>query len=73
MQLDEVDWKAVEARVWKGCREGKQAEFLIEQLFPWKLVQRIGVYSSEELEQVREAVRPGGHRPNVRVMKEWYH
>ena len=72
-QLDEVDWEAVEASIWKDCREGKQAEFLAERSFPWKLVQRIGVYSMKELEQVREAVQLGDYRPNVTIMKEWYY
>jgi hypothetical protein len=36
-QLGEIDWNAVNARDWRGCKEGKQAEFLIEHQFPWAL------------------------------------
>ena len=33
-QLDEIDWKAVQATNWQTCQEGKQAEFLLEHSFP---------------------------------------
>ena len=42
-RLNEIDWDAVSARDWRQCKEGKQAEFLLEQDFPWGLVERIGV------------------------------
>ncbi|MGU9977839.1 MAG: DarT ssDNA thymidine ADP-ribosyltransferase family protein [Candidatus Oxydemutatoraceae bacterium WSBS_2016_MAG_OTU14] len=29
----------------RGCKDGKQAEFLLEQDFPWHLVEGIGVHS----------------------------
>ena len=32
--LDEIDWSAVQARDWRTCKEGKQAEFLLEQSSP---------------------------------------
>ena len=42
-QLREIDWEAVQAIRWAGSgispsvKEGKQAEFLVEQSFPWEL------------------------------------
>lgn len=44
-QLDKIGWGAVRARGWQACKEGKQAEFLLERRFPSKLVSRIGVSS----------------------------
>ena len=45
-QLDEIDWNAGRApRTGGQCKDGKQAEFLLEQSFPWHLVERIGVQS----------------------------
>lgn len=41
--LNEINWDAVSARKWSGrgvpaaVKEGKQAEFLIEDYFPWQL------------------------------------
>jgi hypothetical protein len=60
--LEEIQWDAVHARQWSGCKEGKQAEFLIEQSFPWHLVERIGVYSRQVYPLVVNAL-PHGHRP----------
>lgn len=44
-KLNEIDWDAVRATNWRDCKEGKQAEFLMEYSFPWHLVERIGVHS----------------------------
>ena len=43
-QLNLVDWNAVNATMWQDCKEGKQAEFLMENHFPWGLIEEIGVY-----------------------------
>ena len=45
-QLDQIDWNAVRATDWHQCKEGKQAEFLLESSLPWHLVERIGVQSA---------------------------
>lgn len=71
-QLDQIDWNSVEARSWSGCREKKQAEFLIEKSFPWHLVEGIGVYSRAVFQQAVNALPVGGHRPQVKVKPEWY-
>ena len=71
--LDEIDWGAVRARDWRGCKDEKQAEFLIESSFPWKLVQKIGMHSSQVGQQVHQAMRAAGHRPDVEVMRSWYY
>ena len=72
-QLDEIDWGAVQARVWRDCKEGKQAEFLVEHSFPWGLVQRVGVHSQDIHGQAREAVRTADHRPRVEIVPDWYY
>lgn len=41
-RLGEINWAAVQANNWSGgLKEGKQAEFLLEQHFPWHLIERI--------------------------------
>lgn len=72
-QLNEIDWEAVGARDWVDCKEEKQAEFLVEQSFPWTLVRCIGVYSNAVRQQVCETVRPAHHQPDVKVMRNWYY
>ena len=71
-QLDEVDWDAVQARDWRRCKERKQAEFLVEYSFPWKLVSRIGILS-RTYEQVQAALQASGHRPPVQIKLDWYY
>jgi len=71
--LDEVDWDAVQARDWRGYKEGKQAEFLLERGFPWQLIERIGVLSQPIATQVSHALPVGGHRPPVHIMPAWYY
>lgn len=72
-QLGEVEWNAVEARDWQRCKEGKQAEFLIEKSFPCSLVSRIGVHSQSIYNQVREALRDAAHQPAVEIRNDWYY
>ena len=72
-QLDEVDWTAVQATHWQKCKDGKQAEFLIEQSFPWSFVERIGVHSRTIYQQVADALPSSGHRPAVEIRTEWYY
>lgn len=71
--LDQIDWKAVQALEWQQCKEGKQAEFLLEHSFPWQLVRRIGVHSPAIRRQVTQALAAISHRPAVEIRPEWYY
>ena len=73
-RLGEINWTAVQATNWSGVlKEGKQAEFLLEQRFPWHLVERIGVQSAAIYGQVVNALPAHGHRPPVEVRPDWYY
>ncbi len=72
-QLDEIDWDAVPARDWRDCKEGKQAEFLVERSFSWALVQRVGARTPETRDRARKAMRSVAHRPAVTVERDWYY
>ena len=72
-QLNEVDWEAVEARNWQQCRENKQAEFLIERRFSWKLISRIGVRSQAVYRQVSIALHGAEYKPRLEIMRDWYY
>ena len=61
--LNAIDWDAVAAQDWKTCKDGKQAEFLLEYAFPWGLVERIGVLSSSMQQQVNAVLRRATHTP----------
>ncbi len=72
-QLGEIDWNAVQARDWRQCKDGKQAEFLLELSFPWHLVERIGVQSRATYASALNALPAHGHRPPVEMRPEWYY
>ena len=71
--LDEIDWDCVQARQWQNCKERKQAEFLLEHSFPFKLVERIGVHSKAQYQQVVNTLPNHGHRPDVEICPDWYY
>ncbi|WP_186045250.1 type II toxin-antitoxin system toxin DNA ADP-ribosyl transferase DarT [Burkholderia gladioli] len=74
-QLHEIDWDAVRTDQWKGkyLMEHKQAEFLVENRFPWGLIRRIGVHSDRIYRQVLNLLPEDGHRPTVEVKSGWYY
>ena len=72
-RLDEINWDAVQTNQWQANREGKQAEFLMEDTFPWGLIERIGVASPQVYQQVVNALPVGGRRPAVEVKYDWYY
>ena len=72
-QLSEIDWSAVGAWIWSNCKEGKQAEFLIERQFPWELVTRVGVLTRTTYEAAMRAQQAVTHKPVVEIRREWYY
>ncbi len=73
-QLDEIDWKAAAATDFREpeIKEGKQAEFLLRESFPWHLVRRIGVRTAAVRHRVASTLAASRHRPPVEVLPEWY-
>lgn len=72
-QLGELDWDAINAHQWQQCKEGKQAEFLLEQFFPWHLVENIGVCNQLYYQQVVNILQASNHKPPVNILKNWYY
>lgn len=74
-QLDEINWGAVAARDFRPAdvKEAKQAELLVQQSFPWHLVERIGVYSQGIAQRAYTGMNAAGHRPKVEILREWYY
>lgn len=71
--LHEISWDAVHANDWRRCKEGKQAEFLLEDSFPWHLVERVGVYSQAQYVLAANAIRSSGKTTPVEVLTDWYY
>ena len=78
-QLNELNWDAIRTNRWSGAgiaptfKEGKQAEFLVEEFFPWKLIERIGVCSQRVYQQVSNQLSRLEHRPKLEMRSEWYY
>jgi hypothetical protein len=74
-QLDEINWPAVRATNWRSpdLKEGKQAEFLLHNFFPWDFIDQIGVSSQTMVHQVEGILQSASHRPVVAMRSGWYY
>ncbi|MGC8530384.1 MAG: DarT ssDNA thymidine ADP-ribosyltransferase family protein, partial [Leptospirillia bacterium] len=54
------------------AKEGKQAEFLVREFFPWHLIRRIGVVNEAIKTHVLGILDREAHQPMVEVRREWY-
>ena len=74
-KLNEINWGAVAANDFRPAdvKEGKQAEFLMQQSFPWHLVERIGVHSQPTVPRVATAMQGAAHRPVLEIKRNWYY
>lgn len=73
--LGEINWEAVQSLDFRDpmIKEGKQAEFLVYNFFPWNLIRRIGVLSTTVQSYVLRALSGVSHKPVVEVMRSWYY
>ena len=78
-QLDKINWDAVGATWWSGgsidpeIKNRKQAEFLVEESFPWRRVTRIGVHSAVIRDRVLRIMQGARYRPPVVIKPGWYY
>jgi hypothetical protein len=73
--LDKLNWPAIAGTDFRDpvAKEGKQAEFLMWDEFPWTLVEAIGVRNAATAAAVHDAIRRSRHRPAVSVKTAWYY
>ncbi|MDR1604458.1 MAG: DUF4433 domain-containing protein [Gracilibacteraceae bacterium] len=71
--LNKLDWDAILSTRWSGHQDKKQAEFLIENRFPWELVEGIGVCSFEWRDKVNQMLAGSSYKPPVKPKPEWYY
>jgi len=74
--IEKLDWDSINATQWssRDIKEKKQAEFLIENRFPWSLIEEIGVFSYVQQQQVSEAICIDSKKlPLVRIQQTWYY
>lgn len=73
--LGELDWPAIASDDFRRSevKEGKQAEFLVHESFPFGLVERIGVFSEVVRAKVEETLGESPRSPKVEVLPAWYY
>lgn len=73
--LDKIDWNAVRSTDFRDfqVKEGKQAEFLLHDTFPWQLVEKIGVIDAKVRNRVDAVLQNANHKPIVNVERSWYY
>jgi hypothetical protein len=76
-----VDFDVAYATFWNNTpnqpdrQERKQAEFLVHQTMPWRLIHRIGVQNAAAEQRVRAILQAHAnrHQPAVHAMPLWYY
>lgn len=73
-KLSEIDWVAVASTDFRDAKvkEGKQAEFLMFDVFPWTLIEKIGTINSTMAANVQTTLANVGHQPVVAIEPSWY-
>lgn len=73
-QLSDIDWAAVTATDFREAKikEGKQAEFLLFDVFPWTLIEKIGTINRTTATKVHTVLATAGHQPTIAVEPTWY-
>lgn len=74
-ELDEIDWSAVASMDFRDSmiKEGKQAEFLLHDICPWHLVEKIGVLNEKIRSHTIDILRTARYKPVVSIERSWYY
>lgn len=74
-RLGEVNWTAIEATDWRNplIKDGKQAEFLVCDWFPWQLIEKVGVINQDVGNEVMSLLAGAAHAPVVNIERGWYY
>lgn len=72
--LIHLDWSAINSADFRDAKvkEGKQAEFLMFDVFPWTLIEKIGTINSTIATKVKTALAMAGHQPTIAIEPSWY-
>ena len=73
--LDKINWDAVDNSDFRDSvvKEGKQAEFLLHESYPWHLTEKIGVFDSGIEDRVHSALNGMNQSPMVSIERTWYY
>jgi hypothetical protein len=71
--LDQLNWNAIEARIWNNVMSEKMAEFLAADFFPWSIIHHIGVANAAIQIQVENMVASARIKPWIDIQPSWYY
>lgn len=77
--IEKLNWDAIKNKTWgyqgvdPAVKSHKQSEFLMEESFPWHLIERIGIHPRMEARHINAVLTSSTHRPPVEFMKDWYY
>lgn len=73
-RLRELNWDAITSTDFRDpkIKEGKQAEFLMVDIFPWTLIEKIGIINSTMAAKVKATLANVAHKPVIAVEPNWY-
>lgn len=74
-----IDWDIMKNNYWADTLEDgdrkrrRQAEFLVHQFCPWRLITKIGVIDRAIKSQVEQTLQNINHKPDIEVYSSWYY
>jgi hypothetical protein len=73
-QLNQIDWDAIRSTDFRDAKvkEGKQAEFLLLDVFPWALIEKVGTIDPTIATKAKMAFVNASHQPTIAVEPTWY-
>jgi len=79
VNLGKLDWDIMTQNFWGNTAEDgdrkrrRQAEFLIHEFCPWRLIHTIGVKDPATQRTVLEIIKDEVHKPRVKIETGWYY
>ncbi len=77
--LSQIDWQIMREKYWKDTdqdgdrKRRRQAEFLVYQFVPWKLIKGIGVINDSIKTKVEAILQNHQYQPFVKKCPQWYY
>lgn len=77
--FSKVDWEIMKARYWHDTSDDndrvrwRQAEFLVHEFCPWRIIIQIGVKTEEIQRRVAGIIQGHNHQPVVQLRRSWYY
>lgn len=72
-RLDQLQWSVIRSDQWSGRSQEKQAEFLVEDFFPFSAISTIGCHSPQIANQVAAMMNTLPNAPRVEHRPTWYY